>query len=53
MKTYSKLVPFINCEGVLPEHVLKLAENYKNSGADELFLFNYSTDEANNHEFLA
>ena len=49
---YKKIIPYINCENEIAANVIKEATQYGYSGADELFLFNYSTDEASEEEFL-
>ena len=49
---YKKIIPYINCENEIAANVIKEAIQYDYSGADELFLFNYSTDEASEEEFL-
>lgn len=49
---YKKIIPYINCENELPVNVIKEATQYDYSGADELFVFNYSKDEASVTEFL-
>lgn len=52
MAAYSKIIPFINCENEMKEQVLQRAFEYRNQGADELFLFNYSSGEPDSQEFL-
>lgn len=46
------LIPYINAENELVHNVLKLAQEYENSGADEIFVYNYTGDEASREEFL-
>jgi phosphoribosyl-ATP pyrophosphohydrolase/phosphoribosyl-AMP cyclohydrolase len=50
---YKKIIPYINCENELPTNIIAEAVQYDYSGADELFLFNYSKDEASEIEFLS
>lgn len=49
---YKKIIPYINCENEIAANVINEATQYDYSGADELFLFNYSIDEASEEEFL-
>ncbi len=49
---YKKIIPYINCENELPANIINEAVQYDYGGADELFLFNYSKDEASEAEFL-
>ncbi|QHQ62126.1 bifunctional phosphoribosyl-AMP cyclohydrolase/phosphoribosyl-ATP diphosphatase HisIE [Anaerocolumna sedimenticola] len=49
---YKKIIPFINCENELPVNVISEAVQYEIGGADELFVYNYSKDEASREEFL-
>ncbi len=49
---YKKIIPFINCENELPVNVIAEALQYEIGGADELFVYNYSVDEASREEFL-
>jgi len=49
---YKKIIPYINCENELSANIISEAMQYDYSGADELFLFNYSKDEASEAEFL-
>ena len=48
-----KIIPFINAENEMSSSVIKLAERYSCEGADSLFIYNYSGDEASREEFLA
>lgn len=50
--SYKKIIPYINAENEVPVNVVKLAEKYSYGGADELFIYNYSTDETSRDEFL-
>lgn len=50
---YKKIIPYINTSNELKTNVLSLAENYYYSGADELFLYDYSEDEESRADFLA
>ncbi len=47
-----KIIPFINAENEYSASVEKLAVKYACEGADELFIYNYSGDEASREEFL-
>lgn len=49
---YKKMIPYINCENEIATNVIKEATQYDYSGADELFLYNYSMDETSEEEFL-
>lgn len=46
------LIPYINAENELTGNVLRLAQDYENSGADGIFIYNYTRDEALKEEFL-
>ncbi len=47
-----KIIPYINAENELDESVVKSAIAYERNGADELFIYNYSSDEIEREEFL-
>ncbi len=49
---FKKIIPYINCENELPVNIISEAVQYETRGADELFVFNYSTDEASREEFF-
>lgn len=49
---YKKIVPYINAENELGINVISLAEKYAYNGADEIFIYNYSSDEHSREEFL-
>lgn len=49
---YKKIIPYLNCENELPVNITAEAVQYETGGADELYLYNYSTDEASREEFL-
>lgn len=49
---YKKIIPYINCENEIAANVIKEATQYDYSGADELFVYNYSMDETSEEEFL-
>jgi phosphoribosyl-ATP pyrophosphohydrolase/phosphoribosyl-AMP cyclohydrolase len=51
--SYKKIIPYINAENEIPDKVLRLAGEYSNGGADELFIYNYSKDEKSREEFLS
>lgn len=46
------IIPYINAENEMMHNVLKLAQEYENSGADEIFIYNYTGDEVSREEFL-
>lgn len=50
---YKKIIPFINGENELVSNIVRMAQEYCFSGADELFLYNYSKIESEREEFLA
>lgn len=47
-----RVIPFINAENEYAANVLRLAEQYSCSGADAIFLYNYTGDETSRAEFL-
>ena len=47
-----KIIAFINAENEFPANVISLAEKYSSEGADGLFIYNYTGDEASREEFL-
>ncbi len=47
-----KIISFINAENEFPANVISLAEKYASEGADGLFIYNYTGDEASREEFL-
>lgn len=51
--SYKKIIPYINAETEVSANVIKQAQAYANTGADELFLYNYSRDEKSREEFLS
>ena len=44
--TFKKIIPHINAENERNESVIKRAIAYERSGADELFIYNYTILEA-------
>lgn len=48
-----KIIPFINGENEMPSNVVQLADRYSCEGADGLYLYNYTGDEASHAEFLS
>lgn len=48
-----KIIPFINAENEVPSNVIQLADRYSCEGADGLYLYNYTGDEASHAEFLS
>ncbi len=49
---YKKIIPLINTEGEISANVVRLADRYCDSGADELLLYNFSKDENSKEEIL-
>lgn len=49
---YKKLIPFINTESETSETVISQAKKYVDAGADELFIFRYSSSEFEREDFL-
>jgi phosphoribosyl-ATP pyrophosphohydrolase/phosphoribosyl-AMP cyclohydrolase len=49
---YKKIIPYINCENELQANIISEAIQYETAGADELYVFNFSNDEASKEEFL-
>ena len=49
---YKKIVPFINAESEFASNVVLRAQEYCFSGADEIFVYNYSKMESDREEFL-
>lgn len=47
-----KIIPYINAENELEDSVIKIALAYEKNGADELFIYNYSSVELEREEFL-
>lgn len=47
-----KIIAFINAENEVPANVECLAIKYSCEGADGLFIYNYTGDEASREEFL-
>lgn len=47
-----KIIPYINAENEISGNVLRLAQQYENDGADEIFIYNYTEDETSREEFL-
>lgn len=50
--TEKKIIPYIYAEQELESSVLKRALKYEQSGADEIFIYNYSSQEIEQEEFL-
>ncbi len=48
-----KLISFINAENEMSGSVIRLADHYSCEGADGLYLYNFSGDEASREEFLS
>lgn len=49
---YKKIIPYINCENEIAANIINEATKYDYSGADAIFLYNYSMDEVSEEEFL-
>lgn len=47
-----KIIPYLNCENEISNNIIAESIQYEISGADGLYLFNYSKDEASRNEFL-
>lgn len=47
-----QIIPYIYAENEVQANVIRLAQRYETMGADELFIYNYATDEASREEFL-
>ncbi|BBF42265.1 phosphoribosyl-AMP cyclohydrolase [Lachnospiraceae bacterium KM106-2] len=47
-----KIIPFINAREKEQKDVLDLAVRYANEGADELYIYNYTKDEAQHESFI-
>lgn len=50
---YKKIIPYINGENELAANIIMQAEQYCFSGADALFIYNYSKIEEEREEFLS
>lgn len=50
---YKKIIAYINAENEMATSVIRLAKKYECEGADELYIYNYSNDEASREEFLS
>lgn len=50
--TSKKVIPYMNVENEVAANILTAAERYGVNGADELFIFDYSTDEYSREELL-
>lgn len=50
--SYKKIIPYIDAQNELSTNIVKLAVNYANNGADELILYDYSTDEETEAKLL-
>lgn len=49
---YKKIIPYINAENDQKVNIIHLATTYSCTGADELFLYNYTKDTKSKEEFL-
>ncbi len=49
---YKKVISYINGENELDTSIINTAKNYSDRGADELYIYNYTKDEASKEEFL-
>lgn len=50
---YKKIIAYINAEHEMETNILNMAEHYALNGADEIFVYNYTTNEKLREEFLA
>lgn len=50
--SFKKIIPYINAENELEDSVIKRATAYELNGADELFIYNYSSGETEREEFI-
>lgn len=51
--SYKKIIPYINMSNEVQGNIETLASRYANGGADELLLYDYSTDEEGRERVLA
>lgn len=49
---YKKIIGYINGENEIDQSIVRVAQEYSNHGADSLFIYNYTRDEASREEFL-
>lgn len=49
---FKKIFPYINAENETSESIIRRAAEYERSGADGLFVYNYTVAEAEHEEFL-
>lgn len=49
---YKKLIAYINSENEYDFNIVKAARKYSDSGADEFYIYNYTTDEESKKEFF-
>lgn len=49
---YKKIIGYINGENEINTSIIRVAQEYSNSGADSLFIYNYTRDEDSRDEFL-
>lgn len=49
---YKKIIGYINGENEMDNSIIKWAKEYSNCGADALFIYNYTRDDASREEFL-
>ncbi|MSS64040.1 bifunctional phosphoribosyl-AMP cyclohydrolase/phosphoribosyl-ATP diphosphatase HisIE [Velocimicrobium porci] len=50
---YKKIIAYINAENEMGSSIIRIAKRYEADGADELYIYNYSKDEASRDEFLS
>lgn len=48
-----KIISYIDAQNELEANIIRLALNYDNNGADEILLFDYSTDDESKEKILA
>ncbi len=49
---YKKLIAYINSENEYDFNIVKAARKYSDSGADEFYIYNYTTDKESREEFF-
>ncbi|MFA9465774.1 MAG: bifunctional phosphoribosyl-AMP cyclohydrolase/phosphoribosyl-ATP diphosphatase HisIE [Velocimicrobium sp.] len=49
---YKKIIGYMNGENEIDSSIVRLAKEYSNTGADSLFIYNYTKDDASRDEFL-
>ena len=49
---YKKIIAYINGENEVDTSIINTAKKYSDSGADEIYIYNYTQDEVSREEFL-